>query len=136
MDNSKLQHQRSMTVDEQIENLKSLDLIINDEKYAEKILNDISYFRLIKAYSCAHYGRLYNEKLSKIPKLYKEYSKAGISNDRLFGVLLCLKHILNNEHWEYFVIELEALFEKYENINISTMGFPKNWKELLYNSAV
>ena len=27
---------------------------------------------------CAHYGRLYNAKLSKTPTLYKEYSQAGI----------------------------------------------------------
>ena len=45
------QHQPSMTIDEQLENLKSLGLIINDEDYAKRILNDISYFRLIKAYS-------------------------------------------------------------------------------------
>ena len=41
------QHQPSMSVDEQVENLKSLGLIINDEVYAKRILNDISYFRLI-----------------------------------------------------------------------------------------
>lgn len=45
------QHQLPMTIDEQIENLKSLGLIIENEEYAKKILNDISYFRLIKAYS-------------------------------------------------------------------------------------
>ncbi len=45
------QHQTPMTVDEQIENLKDIGLIVNDEEYAKKILNDISYFRLIKAYS-------------------------------------------------------------------------------------
>ena len=45
------QHPLPMTIDEQIENLKSLGLIIENEEYAKKILNDISYFRLIKAYS-------------------------------------------------------------------------------------
>lgn len=40
-----------MSIDEQVENLKSLGLVISDEDYAKKILNDISYFRLIKAYS-------------------------------------------------------------------------------------
>lgn len=44
-------HQPAMTIDEQIVNLKSLGLIVKDEDYAKKILNDISYFRLIKAYS-------------------------------------------------------------------------------------
>ena len=44
-------HQPPMSVEEQIENLKTIGLTINDEQYAKRILNDISYFRLIKAYS-------------------------------------------------------------------------------------
>lgn len=43
--------QPALTIDEQITNLKNLGLIINDEDYAVAILNDISYFRLIKAYN-------------------------------------------------------------------------------------
>lgn len=284
------QHQPSMTIDEQVENLKSLGLIINDEEYAKKILNDISYFRLVKAYSlgfkskngeyndgvtfeqiielylfnanfrqitfaeiekievnvrcrvanyfaetygvlgykeaanfvdeeyhkmfiedikeevgrnskapfvrnfrdnyeggelpvyalvevfsfgtlskfyknmknidkkavaksfgigytyleswlesisyvrniCAHYGRLYNAKLSKTPILYKEYSKAGIGNNRIFGVLLCMKQILKNDkHWNLYVDQIELLIDKYEKVDVKTMGFPENWKELL-----
>lgn len=42
--------QPPMSVDEQIANLKTLGLQINDESYAKAVLNDISYFRLIKAY--------------------------------------------------------------------------------------
>ncbi|MBP3204255.1 MAG: Abi family protein [Lachnospiraceae bacterium] len=284
------QHQPSMTIDEQVENLKSLGLIINDEDYAKRVLNDISYFRLIKAYSlgfkpkngnynegvtfeqivelylfnanfrqimfaeiekievnvrcrianyfadtygvlgykepanfvdeeyyntfledieeelgrnskapfvrnfkenyeggdlpiyalvevfsfgtlskfyknmknadkkavaqsfgigytyleswlesisyvrnvCAHYGRLYNAKLSKTPMLYKEYSQAGIGNNRIFGVLLCMKQILKNDaHWNQYVDQIEMLIDKYEKVDVKTMGFPKNWKELL-----
>lgn len=48
------QHQPPMTIDEQVENLKTLGLVINDEEYAKRILNDISYFRLIKAYSLGY----------------------------------------------------------------------------------
>lgn len=40
-----------MTIDEQVENLKSIGLVVEDEEYAKRILNDISYFRLVKAYS-------------------------------------------------------------------------------------
>ena len=45
------QHQPPMTIVEPVENLKSIGLIVEDEEYAKRILNDISYFRLIKAYS-------------------------------------------------------------------------------------
>ncbi len=43
-------HQLAMTIDEQIANLKAIDLQIDDEDYARRILGDISYFRLIKAF--------------------------------------------------------------------------------------
>jgi hypothetical protein len=43
--------QPPMTVDEQITNLREKGLIIEDEDYARSFLNDVSYFRLIKAYS-------------------------------------------------------------------------------------
>ena len=96
--------------------------------YLESWLESISYVRNV----CAHYGRLYNVKLSKTPILYKEYTQAGIRNNRIFGVLLCLKHLLKEDtHWNLFVDKLELLFDKYESVDIDTMGFPKNWKELL-----
>ena len=96
--------------------------------YFESWLESISYVRNI----CAHYGRIYNAKLSKTPILYKEYTQAGIGNNRIYGVLLCLKHLLKNDiHWNLFVDNIELLFDKYECVQISTMGFPENWKELL-----
>ena len=101
--------------------------------YLESWLESISYVRNV----CAHYGRLYNAKLSKTPILYKEYTQAGIRNNRIFGVLLCLKHLLKEDtHWNLFVDKLELLFEKYESVDIDTMGFPKNWKELLEREKI
>ena len=43
--------QNPLDIDGQINNLKSLGLIIEDEDQAKEFLNDVSYFRLIKAYS-------------------------------------------------------------------------------------
>ena len=67
-------HQPPMTIDEQIENLKNIGLIVDDEEYAKKILNDISYFRLIKAYSLnlKHRNGRYNENVTfeQIVELY------------------------------------------------------------------
>jgi abortive infection bacteriophage resistance protein len=45
------EHQPTMTMEEQIENLQDLGLIIENEAMAVSILNDVSYFRLIKAFS-------------------------------------------------------------------------------------
>lgn len=91
-------------------------------------LESISYVRNI----CAHYGRLYNAKLSKTPKMYNQYREAGIGNNRIFGILLCMMQLLKSDkNWILFVDEIEMLIEKYEGIDIKTMGFPENWKELL-----
>lgn len=96
--------------------------------YLESWLESISYVRNI----CAHYGRLYNAKLSKTPMLYKEYSEAGIGNNRIFGVLLCMRTLLKGDsHWNIFVDQIDMLFDKYEKVDIKTMGFPKNWQSLL-----
>lgn len=96
--------------------------------YFESWLESISYVRNI----CAHYGCIYNAKLSKTPILYKEYTQVGIGNNRIYGVLLCLKYLLkDDDHWNLFVDKIELLFDKYPCVQISTMGFPENWKVLL-----
>lgn len=96
--------------------------------YLESWLESISYVRNI----CVHYGRLYNAKLSKTPKMYNQYREAGIGNNRIFGILLCMMQLLKGDkNWILFVDEIEMLIEKYEGIDIKTMGFPENWKELL-----
>jgi len=45
------EHQPPLTVEQQLENLKALGLNIENEAQAIAFLNDVSYFRLIKAYS-------------------------------------------------------------------------------------
>ena len=43
-----------------------------------------------------------------------------------------MKHILKQDiDWNQFVKKIEVLFDKYKTVQISTMGFPENWKELL-----
>ena len=43
--------QEPLSVSDQIKNLKEIGLSIEDETMAASFLNDVSYFRLIKAYS-------------------------------------------------------------------------------------
>lgn len=44
-------HQNPINIEKQLENLIGLDLIIKDKAYARKVLERISYYRIIKAYS-------------------------------------------------------------------------------------
>lgn len=96
--------------------------------YLESWIESLAYVRNL----CAHYGRLYNAKLTKTPKLFQHDRKYGIVNIRIFGVLVCLKHILSpDRHWNEFVDTMELLFEKYPHVEKSTMGFPENWADIL-----
>lgn len=103
--------------------------------YLESWMESIAHVRNI----CAHYGRLYNNKLTKTPKLYKQYIRMNdkrennqkIRNNRLFGILLCMKYLENEKVWNEFIEELKSLFNIYSDVNISTMGFPADWEKLL-----
>lgn len=96
--------------------------------YLESWIESLSYVRNV----CAHYGRLYNAKLSKTPRLYKQYHRDGISNYRIFATLLTLKHLLPCDHyWKDFTQVIELLIEKYPSVNLSLIGFPKNWIDYL-----
>ena len=98
--------------------------------YFESWIESIAYVRNL----CAHYGRLYNAKLSKTPILYKQYSETGITNIRIYAVLLCICHLVPHDiHWIDSVEQIDMLIDKYEAVKIETMGFPDNWKELLTN---
>ena len=80
--------------------------------------------------ACAHYGRLYNTNLTITPILFKQYTNRGISSLRLFGSLVCLKHLLpNDKHWNKFIVSISMLLEKFPCVNPALMGFPdKNWE--------
>lgn len=96
--------------------------------YFESWIESIAYVRNL----CAHYGRIYNAKLPKTPRMYRQYSELGIGNIRIYGVLLCISNLVPHDiHWKDFVDELELLIEKYPVVKIETMGFPDNWKPLL-----
>lgn len=47
----KKSYQLPMTLDEQVKNLKDIGLVITNDENAKDFLNDVSYFRLIKAFS-------------------------------------------------------------------------------------
>ena len=98
--------------------------------YLESWIETIAYVRNL----CAHYGRLYNVKLTKTPKLYKSDRLANIGNQRIFGVICCMKYLISDKReWNEFVENLDTLVSKYPYVNIHLMGFTENWKShLLY----
>ena len=96
--------------------------------YFESWIESIAYVRNV----CAHYGRLYNTKLVKTPKLYKQHK---VDNNRIFATLLVLKHLLPNDNlWHDFVQTIKNLVKKYPNVNLRLIGFPQEWSEYLHGN--
>ena len=96
--------------------------------YLESWVESISYVRNI----CAHYGRLYNRTLTKTPTLYAQYVGAGVDNRTVFGTMVCLKHLISDqEQWNEFIVQTEALFDACPLADRRRMGFPEKWKTIL-----
>lgn len=93
--------------------------------YLESWIESIAFVRN----TCAHYGRLYNEKLPKKPMLYKEDKINSVDNEKLFIVIKCISRIVKHDiEWDEFKNKLKNLFKKYRGVKISSIGFPNNWE--------
>jgi abortive infection bacteriophage resistance protein len=95
--------------------------------YLESWLQSLSNVRNV----CAHYGRLYNKKLTFRPRLFKEESK-HFDNQLTFAAIYIIQRLLTKTEGNRFMTDLEALVLEYEDdIEFTHIGFPSNWMELL-----
>ena len=98
-----------------------------DYTYLESWIENLSYVRSI----CAHYGRLYGAKLTKTPKLYKEYLKKGISNNSIFASIINLKILAEEDYYNRFHSDLLKIIDKYPSVDLKHLGFIEGWKGIL-----
>ena len=82
---------------------------------------------------CAHHCRIWNRTLAIRPKiLHKSFRWENVHNNKLFCVMLILKRLTHIEKkWDDWVQRLLMLFETYPFVDISKMGFPRDWKQLV-----
>ena len=97
-----------------------------DYIYLESWIENLSYVRNI----CAHYGRLYGAKLTKTPKLYKEYLKQGISNNTIFASIINLKILAEDDYYDKFHSDLLEIINKYPLVELKHLGFIRNWQSI------
>ena len=95
--------------------------------FFESWVENLSYVRNL----CAHYSRLYGAKLTKAPKLYKEYRKQGASNNTIFASMLILKILSEENLYKKFYSDLLGMFKKYPSVEPKYLGFIPNWENLL-----
>ena len=98
-----------------------------DYIYLESWIENLSYVRNI----CAHYGRLYGAKLTKTPKLYKEYLNQGISNNTIFASIINLKTLAEDDYYDKFHSDLLEIINKYPSVELKHLGFIEKWESIL-----
>ncbi len=98
-------------------------------KYIKSWLHVLATVRNI----CAHFGRIYNKKLTIKPLLHRKDIEAEIKNDTIIAVLAIMgKLIKDKAEWRSFLTNIKALIEQYEDVDIRLMGFPDNWEQIIY----
>lgn len=116
------------------------DMIRSDKKTIAKDLykttdtNMTSWLKCLTELrnNCAHYSRLYNNRLVSVPATPKGFSYS--LGKEVFDYILVLKFLYYDPiKWKQeFMVNLETLIEEYEpSIELSRIGFPENWKEIL-----
>ena len=92
-------------------------------------LHTLVYVRNI----CAHHTRLWNKDLRipvKLPKktANKWLSSRNVTNRKVYIVMVIISYLLNTITPNHtFSQKIKNLIIKYPNINITAMGFPKDW---------
>jgi abortive infection bacteriophage resistance protein len=86
--------------------------------------------------ACAHHSRLWNRQFGckpLVPKKKKHpqwHDPVSPSADRIFIIMLILKHMMNTivpqSEWSK---RIECLLDKFNEIPVYYMGFPDNWQE-------
>ncbi len=100
------------------------------DRQLESWIENILYIRNM----VAHYMRIYNVKFQKTPvKCKKNHNDNYMVTNRIFDVVHIMKFlILDKKEWNHIITNIQALFEQYkEDINISLLGFPENWEDIL-----
>lgn len=100
-------------------------------------LHSLVYLRNI----CAHHSRLWNRNMNIQPNFPKKTIKTwidttNIKNNKAYFMLAIIQYFLQSVNKKStFSFKLNTLLDKYKNVDITAMNFPKNWKkEKLWNN--
>ncbi|HRO42217.1 MAG TPA: Abi family protein [Flavipsychrobacter sp.] len=102
----------------------------------ETLLHSIVYLRNV----CAHHTRLWNRVMRiqpQFPRAPKNQwlNNPNVSNNRTYFILSIIIYLLNVVNANHtFKNKFGMLLDKYPNVDLAAMGFPKDWKnEHLWN---
>lgn len=100
----------------------------NNRFYIRNWLYALSTLRNI----CAHFGRLYNRHLPIHFKLSKADRKKIKYGNTTFAAIYVICKILNDKVLTKILLtNISELFNEYEEVDITQLGFPENWTNIL-----
>ncbi|MCK4752702.1 MAG: Abi family protein [Planctomycetes bacterium] len=104
-----------------------------DQQVFTSWLHSIVYVRNL----CAHHSRAWNRTLAIRPKkLHKSADWANVENDKIFSVFLIIKDLMfMRNQWDGWSGKLLTLLGDFPGVDVSRMGFPKNWRDILFDST-
>ena len=83
----------------------------------------------------AHHARTWNRIFPIQPQLphklnHEWIDTASVPNNKLYALICCLAYIQNSIHpGNNFRRQLKQLLASHPNVDVSAMGFPKNWEQ-------
>lgn len=82
---------------------------------------------------CAHFSRIYSTNLTVPVALTKDARLHNISSYTIFAMLFTFKYLIKDKTYlDSWITQLEALIDTFEeSVDISAMGFYRNWNNLL-----
>ena len=94
-------------------------------------LHTIVYIRNL----CAHHSRVWNRTLAIQPlRNKKDEIWDGVRTNKIFAVLLVIKKLTGYiGTWDEWSGKLLTLLGEYPDINLNMMGYPDNWREVLFD---
>lgn len=100
-----------------------------NEYYLASWFESIAHVRNVSA----HFGRLYQKNISRLPKVFKPEDSDVDNNNRLFRILCCMRYLLKEYgEWPGFVADLKDLMNEYKNIiKPSGLGLTDDWERKL-----
>ncbi len=94
-------------------------------------LHTIVYVRNL----CAHHSRIWNRVLAIQPmRNKKDMDWDGIRNNKIFAVFLIIKKLTRfGGNWDEWSGKLLTLLGEFPNVDVTRMGFPGNWREVIFD---
>ena len=87
---------------------------------------------------CAHHSRIWNRILAIQPmRNKKDKDWDNIQTNKLFAIFLIIKKLtLYGENWNRWSDRLLTLLGDFPETSKTKMGFPENWRELLFEGKI